>query len=238
LVGLHVGSVRGAAARQVVRTQLARAASTFPRGVLSEERLRQISPNAAALRLPDSVFALAPSASRSQDEPQNGKLLLVVSAPLVPHLHHVRAMVDELVASGRIDHVSVAVQVTDVDSDRPAVQQLIASLDRDVDIVDEDLSAPDLIERYAHFDVVISSRLHAAVFGLLGGVPSFPIDVSDDAKAVDVFGEVGLGDFVLRPEQAAQWAAHVAELSDGDARTRVIRSVDRAYDRYSEVRLG
>ncbi len=161
----------------------------------------------------------------------------MVSAPLAPYLDQVRSMVDGLVASGRVDDVAVALQVTDVDSDRPAVEQLLSSLDRDVELVDEDLSPRQLVDRYAQFDVLVSSRLHAAVFGLLAGVPSFPIDVSDDEKAVDVFDEVGLGDFVLTRHEASRWAQLVADRLD-DARARVVRSVDEAYDRYSAVRVG
>ena len=237
LIGLHVGAVHGAAATRVVRSQFARATVSHPRGALSEARLRSLSPSAHACRLPDSVFALRPALDRPAHATTGGRLLLVVSAPLAPYLGQVRSMVDELVAAGRVGHVAVALQVTDVDSDRPAVEQLLTSLDRDVELVDEDLSPRQLVDRYAQFDLLVSSRLHAAVFGLLAGVPSFPIDVSDDEKAVDVFGEIGLGDFVLTRREAPRWAQLVADRLD-DAGTRVVRSVDEAHDRYSRVRVG
>ena len=56
----------------------------------------------------------------------------------------------------------------------------------------------ELQERFGEFDLVVAVRMHAAILALNAGVPVLPI--ACEFKTKELFGRLGLGDFVLDAE--------------------------------------
>jgi colanic acid/amylovoran biosynthesis protein len=62
--------------------------------------------------------------------------------------------------------------------------------------VDREFHAPDaLADAYAHFDMVLATRMHAAILALTAGTPVLP--VAYEFKTTELFQALGLGDYVV-----------------------------------------
>jgi polysaccharide pyruvyl transferase WcaK-like protein len=98
--------------------------------------------------------------------------------------------------------------------DRIAARAINESLTRELPIVDLDPaeSANDAIRRYGRYDLLIATRMHAAIMGLLAGTPT--LAVAYEWKTHGVFETLGLSDWVI-------------DIADIDER-RLRRLVDRA----------
>jgi polysaccharide pyruvyl transferase WcaK-like protein len=138
------------------------------------------------------------------------------------------------------------VRASEADDDRQAIGRLVALIGSDLDgrieIAPDPSTLPEAVSRYAGLDVLITSRLHAALFALAVGTPALAIGY--EPKMVGVMSELGLPDRVL-PADASLTAARlteaVARVRSGPERDRTIRAfhdaasgfaaLDRALDR-------
>jgi polysaccharide pyruvyl transferase WcaK-like protein len=235
-LGLHLGVLHGRHAVRSTRHQLTAAAGISVRGPLSQTRLNGLGVTRPSSVVPDSVFGLDRSELPEPPQEGNGRVAVVVSESARSVLPQIKELIHQLRTKGVVDGVDIVVQVTDVDSDRRAAGDLAAGVPGSR-LIDDDLSPSDLIRLYGQAQLLISSRLHAAIFGLLGGTPSFPLQVSGDGKAMDVMDELHLAGLVLSPGDVSQWSRVVIEeLSRG--RSRVAKAADEASDRIARLSLG
>jgi polysaccharide pyruvyl transferase WcaK-like protein len=81
--------------------------------------------------------------------------------------------------------------------DRIAARAVVERLGAPVEIVDLDLreSANAAISRYGRYDVLVATRMHAALMGLLAGTPT--IAIAYEAKTPGVFQMLGLTEWVV-----------------------------------------
>jgi polysaccharide pyruvyl transferase WcaK-like protein len=230
LLGLHAGAIGGRLAERSCRRQYEQADVVLPRGPLSEQRVRSLAPAASMHRLPDSVFG-AELARVDRDAEMDGALAISVSDPAIPHLDTIAGTARALLERGLVDRVIVVDQVSGDDADATACGRLAQQLPDNTKLVRDDLSPSDLVHLYGSCVAVIASRLHAAILGLIGGTPSFPIDLSRDHKAVDTFGEVGLERWVLDPQAPGTWLDVVADAVPS-GRSGSVGAYSAAADRY------
>ena len=84
-------------------------------------------------------------------------------------------------------------------NDSAAAEAVAAQLPEDVSdhvVVDHAFYAPDaLAATYAGFDIVIATRMHAAILALTVGTPVLPI--AYEFKTTELFRTLGLGDYVV-----------------------------------------
>ncbi len=208
LLGLHAGRPNSPIGARLMRRQYRRADLVLPRGPLSAEVVREIAA-APITRLPDSVIGgpfLLPAAERSA----TGHLVLAVSDPARPLFGDIATLVGRLADAGRVERVTVVAHSLGLDSDVGASETISRQLPVPTTLVTDDLSPSQLVELYATADLVLASRLHAAILGLLARTPSHPIELSQDRKAIDTFTEIGLGHMVLDPSRPAEWEGQLA----------------------------
>jgi len=75
------------------------------------------------------------------------------------------------------------------------ISELVAPELRDRVVVDRSFRRPDqLMEAYSGFDLLVSTRLHAAILALCAGTPVFPIEY--EFKTTEVFAKLGLRDWI------------------------------------------
>ena len=81
--------------------------------------------------------------------------------------------------------------------DRIAARAVVEQLGAPVDIVDLEPreSANAAISRYGRYDVLVATRMHAALMGLLSGTPT--IAIAYEAKTPGVFESLGLTEWVV-----------------------------------------
>lgn len=119
------------------------------------------------------------------------------------------------------------------DDDLNAVNRLIAQLgpaERErVEVASTPETLEDAVRQYAAVDVLITSRMHAAIFATAVGTPA--IAVAYEPKVAGVMADVGLGDRVVPAD------AHLSvdALVDLVARLRTPAERDRTRDAFARV---
>jgi polysaccharide pyruvyl transferase WcaK-like protein len=110
------------------------------------------------------------------------------------YVDRLAGVVRRLLDRGSVDRVAVVVQdELDLEPSKALVERLADS--RIVHIVD-DLAPTDLIALYGGGRVTIGSRLHSAIFSLIGGTPAFGVSM-EGTKTEGIFEGLGLGRMVV-----------------------------------------
>lgn len=163
-------------------------------------------PSARLEQVPDSALGLeAPShqhVEAAREQYAAGQRYAVVAVRLThdrdPLLDVLVGTIRSTLASGAVSRVLVVDQVS---TDAAASARLVAAVaDQRVLRVAEDHPPSELLAIYGGAEVVIACRLHAAVFSLAAGTPTFAISI-DGTKTEGVFEALGLGDAVMTREE-------------------------------------
>jgi colanic acid/amylovoran biosynthesis protein len=107
-------------------------------------------------------------------------------------------LVRRLLDRGTVDRVAVVVQ-DELDL-RPSAALVERLADTRVVHITDDLAPAELIALYGGGAVTIGSRLHSAIFSLIGGTPAFGVSM-EGTKTEGIFEGLGLGHLVV-PSQA------------------------------------
>ena len=97
--------------------------------------------------------------------------------------------------------------------DRIAIRDVLAELDEPAAVVDvaSERTLDEVTAAYARYDMVVSTRLHAALFALSTGVPAAALDY--EWKSAGIFDDLGLAD----------WHRPIDDWEPGDMLTTVER---------------
>jgi polysaccharide pyruvyl transferase WcaK-like protein len=199
--------------------------------------------------MPDSAFSLNLKQSACYDlferhglETNVATLALVISSSLRPDERrddHVALFVHvakRLVAAGLFTQIVVAVQC---DEDRAISLELTRSLNLDSRfLIDDDLNPAQLSNLYASCRMVISSRLHAMILAMLGGVPAISLAPEVTFKEHAILDLLGLESLCVPTTTGPDRAAHIclAIASEADRhRAAVVTAISAAQLQLSEV---
>lgn len=110
----------------------------------------------------------------------------------------------------------------DHEDDRIAIRQVMERLPAEQrKFADGDWLPADLAAMYGQMDLMLGTRMHSVIFGLVSGVPALAISYQGP-KATGIMQAVGLGDFVVPIEQTR--GEKLIELFDRLADEREARS--------------
>ena len=136
------------------------------------------------------------------------------------------------------------VDVEDIDDDRVTIarleRQLSPEFDGRVSVLTPPASIEETIDAYGRYDVVLTSRLHAALLALLGGTPS--LVVGYEPKVSGVLATLGLDDRVIPPDgswgpaEIASWLRRLMrDPGDRDATRAATRGVEAQYASFDDL---
>lgn len=238
-LGLHAMEVESALGARLVSEQFSSSRILLPRGPLSHEWVKRYAPNAVSLRTPDSVLSFHPTVTVAGGAFVEGQWAVSITEGSHVELEEIIELVNRGSRHGLLNQLMVVVQVGGAGSDIQIAKELVERVRRvvAVELIDDDLSVEALIELYSRMSIVLSTRLHAAILGLIAGVPSLVKPVGKRLKDIDVFSEIGLGEWVLdQPSLDDQWRVILAA-SQPEVRARVHATVEHAAERHREALL-
>ena len=136
------------------------------------------------------------------------------------------------------------VDVEEIDDDRVTIarldRQLRAEFDGRVSVLTPPASIDETIDAYARYDVVLTSRLHAALLALLGGTPS--LVVGYEPKVSGVLATIGLDDRVIPPDgswtpaEIASWLRRLmGDAGERDATRAATQNVEAQYASFDDL---
>jgi polysaccharide pyruvyl transferase WcaK-like protein len=218
------------------RTSLILARDT--RSVKETERLGVNS--SRIVQVPDGAFGISPpgpeaKAAMAQKYGLQGAKFASVTIRGLGTPEAVSAYIDRLVQvsrrllqRGTIDRVAVVVQ-DELDL-RPSAAFVERLADPRVVHITDDLAPIELIALYGGGAVTIGSRLHSAIFSLIGGTPAFGISM-EGTKTEGIFEGLGLGHLVVpsqvfEPDELAAKIERTVMAGEG-GRTQVRDAVAR-----------
>jgi polysaccharide pyruvyl transferase WcaK-like protein len=130
------------------------------------------------------------------------------------------------------------VRASGQDDDRRAVDRIVEAVSpaerARIDIDPDPKTLTDAVRRYSAVDVLITSRMHAAIFAMAAGTPA--VAVGYEPKVAGVMNVIGLGDRVI-PADERLTADDVVSLVAG-LRSDVERARTRDAFRSAGERLG
>lgn len=232
--GLHAMNIPSLAARTVVRADFSTSRLLLPRGPVSQYWVKQYAPEAASTRSPDSVVGLW-NGPGDEGSRQRGHWALAVTNGAHQAIEQLLRLVEEGVSRGVVSRATLVAQVNAGDSDVTEAQELLPRLQRLVptQFIGDDLTPHQLIDLYGTAELVLATRLHACIFGLLAGVPSLILPVRNRGKDNDVLSELGLSEFVLdQHTHELRWRRVEAALSVG-ASQLVSKAMSEAHSRHT-----
>ena len=147
----------------------------------------------------------------------------------------------QVLRSGEVELDLIShVYVTDVDDDSVAVAAILDGFDADersrIRVVGPANSLPEAIERYRDLDVLVTSRMHAAIFAMAVGTPALAMDY--EPKVSRVLGDLDLADRVLATDgslRVEDVVARIEQLTDPTARSRTCAAFDEAGTRFAAL---
>jgi colanic acid/amylovoran biosynthesis protein len=164
----------------------------------------------------DAAFALAPPpqpAGSTARATREGPLRVAISVRDWPHFskgtsdgmaaYHaaIAALVQRLVEGhgAEVTFLSTCQGIREYWTDDSRVAETVAALlpaeiRRHVQVDHEFHTPQTLLSLYADFDLVVATRMHAAILALCAGVPVLP--VAYEFKTAELFATLGLGDYV------------------------------------------
>jgi polysaccharide pyruvyl transferase WcaK-like protein len=192
------------------------------------------------VEVPDGAFGLIPpepdaKATMARRYGLQGATFASVTVRALGRPEAVSAYVDRLVQVTRrllerkvVDRVAVVVQ--DELDIRPSAAFVERLADPRAVYIADDLSPVELIALYGAGAVTIGSRLHSAIFSLIGGAPAFGVSM-EGTKTEGIFEGLGLGHLVVAsqvfdPNDLAGQVERTVSAGEG-ARTQVRDSVAR-----------
>jgi colanic acid/amylovoran biosynthesis protein len=222
-----LGPFRNPRNREAIRRRLSGARLILLRDPRSREHLIEVGVPEALLHVcADGVFALADpvrlALAAERLAPQGGRLRVAVSVRewsrfgdetpatgMDRYCRAIAATAERLVRTFRAEIVflSTCQGIPEFSDDSRVACRIVELLTPDVRgsvSVDRSFHRPEqLMEAYAGFDLLVSTRLHAAILALCTGTPVFPIEY--EFKTSEVFARLGLRDWVqdirtVRPE--------------------------------------
>jgi colanic acid/amylovoran biosynthesis protein len=109
----------------------------------------------------------------------------------------IRALVDR---GSRVDLLIQSTGPTSRGDDRHAARAVRRIAERPVSLVEfpHSIDANTLLPRYGEFDVLIATRLHAALMGILAGIPT--VAIGYEPKSREILGSLGASDWVVEIE--------------------------------------
>jgi colanic acid/amylovoran biosynthesis protein len=111
------------------------------------------------------------------------------------HARCLLGVIQRVLGDGLVDRVAVVLQATE---DRKTSEEFVERCaDPRVVLVDQDLSPEQLIAFYRACSFVMTRRLHASIFSILAGTPTFPVVTGTGRKTEGVMRSLGLEDFLL-----------------------------------------
>jgi polysaccharide pyruvyl transferase WcaK-like protein len=135
------------------------------------------------------------------------------------------------------------VRVGTADDDASAVDRLLAEFtvdeQRRIEIAGPPTRLSDAVTRYAGLDVLITSRMHAAIFAMAVGTPA--IAIGYEPKVQGVMAGLGLGDRVVatdRPPSSREITELIERLRDPAERSRTVDAFQRAQAAFPEFERG
>ena len=213
-----LGPFDGLRQRGLLRFILRRARLILVRDERSVAHLRTLGVTANVRVAADAAFALAPDAPGSAQLQRPGRVpRIAVSVRDWPHFRQgaqtgmeryraaVAAFAAELVRrhGAEVTFLSTCQGIPDYWTDDSAVAARIVALTppelRGRIAVDRQFRTPaQLIERLAEFDMVVATRMHAAILALCAGTPVLAI--AYEFKTRHLFARLGLDEFTLDAE--------------------------------------
>jgi polysaccharide pyruvyl transferase WcaK-like protein len=229
----------------VAGRQFDRASISFPRDQVSAAILHRISPQAYYETAPDSVLRLnfSGDTSRTFAAPVGDNERYAVVAISEPAYHLIPAFVnlcDQMRRAGTIDRILVVAQVSHEDSDIRVSRDLVAAIGGPASLVSADFGPAELAHLYRGAQFVVGTRLHSMILGLLGGTPSFPVELNAEIhtshKSRGTFELVGLGNLVLSSGETSDWGRQIAGvLNPPTARSLVTSRVEAAQKQWRNL---
>ena len=224
-----IGPFSGRGSATIARWLLRRADTVFVRDELSRTRLRELGVTERVELLPDLAFYGSQRPWRPAASPLRVGLVTRrwwfpgSADPEAAEERYVRACAsaaERLVAAG---HEVVLVVHSDGPTERgddAIISRRIAaaaSVPLTIEAVTDARTVGEVEDRYARFDAIATTRLHAALLALRAGTPA--IGIAYETKTSEIFGQLGLGD----------WWFDIAAVTDDD----LVGAVDRldAYPR-------
>jgi polysaccharide pyruvyl transferase WcaK-like protein len=136
------------------------------------------------------------------------------------------------------------VDVEDIDDDRVTIarldRQLRPEFDGRVSVLTPPASIDETIDAYARYDVVLTSRLHAALLALLGLTPS--LVVGYEPKVSGVLATLGLDDRVIpadgswAPAEIASWLRRLmSDAGERDATRAATQNLEAQYASFDDL---
>lgn len=235
-IGLHAMDVETVLAKKLIARDFRKSTLLLPRGPISAEWVRRLAPGSRFHRSPDSVVSLRAHGSGPVVTPDMEHWGISLTHRVDQAINPVIDLIAKGAREGRVKKVSIVNQVTGPDSDIRTSRMLAEHLSSLVEVRDvgDDLSPASLMRYYSGLGVLIASRLHAGIFGLLGGTPSIVIENKKRSKYFDVYSELGLESLVVsRDDYAAWWPVLATCLQEG-MRARIRNAVDQAVERHEE----
>ena len=220
-VGAQLGPFNTRFGAALFRRMAAKAAAVFPRDRVSASAIhgRMTQPSRSIL-MPDSALSLelAPAGAGDVFEKRGlaasaATLALVISSALRPdegsraHVALFTEVARRLVESAVVAQAIIVVQC---DEDRAISLELLRSLHLDHRfLIDDDLSPGQLSSLYGACRIVISSRLHAVILAMLGGVPAVSLAPEVTFKEQAVLELLGLESLYVPTKMGADHAARI-----------------------------
>jgi colanic acid/amylovoran biosynthesis protein len=249
LLGAQVGPFRTRLARRIFRRIAAKAAVVFPRERISASEVERLARHDRSILAPDSAFSLELSHAgaralfdQRQLDANASTLALVISSALRSdersdaHVALFANVAMRLRESGFITQIVIVIQA---DEDRTISLELARSLQLDPRcVVDDDLSPDHLSSLYGACRMVISSRLHAVILGMLAGVPAISLAPEVTFKESAVLGMLGLESLCVPTRLGSDRAAEIClEIASEEDRYRraVMTAVSAARAHLREV---
>ena len=211
-----LGPFVGTRQRWLLRRLLSRATLILVRDERSLGHLRSLGVPADRIRVcADAAFALAagPAEGRRRPPASNG-LRIAVSVRDWPHFANVRSrqgmaqfadamvvlvqmLVEKFGADVTFLSTCQGIEEYWTDDSRlaRAIEERLSGAARSRVRVDPRFHTPEALRnRYAEFDVVVATRMHAAILALCAGTPVMPL--AYEFKTAELFGRLGFGGMV------------------------------------------
>jgi len=249
LVGAQIGPFKTWFGRRLTRRIVAKAAAVFTRDRMSASETEGLVAEGRSILLPDSALALAVSEATPRDllgrrglDMALPTLALVISSALranerrEAHVALFAHLARRMVESGVVRQVVIVLQA---DEDRAISLELAQSLELDLPFfIDDDLDPNQLSGLYGACRMVLSSRLHAVLLALLGGVPAISLAPEVTFKERAVLELLGLESLRLpsttNPDRAAKTCLAIAS-EDARYRSEVRSAVSTAQAQWNDV---
>ena len=218
-VGAQIGPVITRAGASILRLAMGGATYVWVRGPRSHDAARAlVGHRGRVVQGPDSVFLLDPPPAPAKRE----GLVLVVGGDQ----GLTGAAVPALAAWLEAEHAPCTVlhQLTGDHTDRRWIERLREHTAITMHaVLDEDYDVRAYIDVLARAELVVSTRMHSVLLGLLGGTPAVAVLIDDTYRKLDVLEGLGVADLAADPLEVSTVIAHARTLTP----VEIERHVDR-----------